>query len=61
MLLQPEGINVYAQAVTKTLQADDHHRGCVTDERVLQHALMYKSSMASLQGDEERFILLAKH
>ncbi|MDD5306018.1 MAG: hypothetical protein PHU25_01735 [Deltaproteobacteria bacterium] len=35
MLLQPERINAYAQAVIRTLQADEHQRGCLMVERVL--------------------------
>ena len=31
------------------------------DERVLKGDLMYESSMARLQGDEDRFVLLAMH
>ena len=61
MLLQPERINAYAQAVIRTLQADEHQRGCLLEERVLKGDLMYESSMARLQGDEERFVLLAMH
>ena len=29
VLLQPERINAYAQAVIRTLQADEHQRGCL--------------------------------
>ena len=61
MLLQPERINAYAQAVIRTLQADEHQRGCLLEERVLKGDLAYESSMPRLAGDEERFILLAMH
>ena len=61
MLPPPERINAYAQAVIRTLQADDHQRGCLMEERVLKGDLMYESSMERLQGDEERFVLLAMH
>ena len=61
VLLQPERINAYAQAVIRTLQADEHQRGCLMEERMLKGDLMYESSMARLQGDEERFVLLAMH
>lgn len=61
VLLQPERINAYAQAVIRTLQADAHQRGCLMEERVLKGDLMYESSMERLQGDEERFVLLAMH
>ena len=33
----------------------------LVEERVLKGDLMYESSMARLQGDEERFVLLAMH
>ena len=36
VLLQPERINAYAQAVIRTLQADEHQRGCLMEERVLK-------------------------
>ena len=61
MLLQPERINAYAQAVIRTLQADEHQRGCLMEERVLKGDLAYESSMPRLAGDEERFVLLAMH
>ncbi|MBE2282304.1 MAG: TIR domain-containing protein [Prosthecobacter sp.] len=61
VLLQPERINAYAQAVIRTLQADEHQRGCLMEERVLKGDLMYESSMMRLEGDEERFVLLAMH
>jgi small GTP-binding protein len=61
VLLQPERINAYAQAVIRTLQADEHQRGCLMEERVLKGDLMYESSMERLEGDEERFVLLAMH
>jgi hypothetical protein len=31
VLLQPERINAYAQAVIRTLQADEHQRGCLME------------------------------
>lgn len=61
VLLQPERINAYAQAVIRTLQADEHQRGCLMEERVLKGDLIYESSMTRLDGDEERFVLLAMH
>jgi hypothetical protein len=61
VLLQPERINAYAQAVIRTLQADEHQRGCLIEERVLKGDLQYESSMERLDGDEERFVLLAMH
>jgi len=61
VLLQPERINAYAQAVIQTMRADEHERGCLAEERVLNGDLTYHSSMARLGADEERFILLAMH
>lgn len=61
VLLQPERINAYAQAVIQTMRADEHERGCLPEERVLNGDLTYHSSMARLDADEERFVLLAMH
>ncbi len=61
VLLQPERINAYAQAVIRTLQEDEHQRGCLWEEQVLKGDLAYESSMPRLDRDEERFILLAMH
>jgi small GTP-binding protein len=61
VLLQPERINAYAQAVIQTMREDQHERGCLLEEPVLQGALKYHSSMARLDADEERFVLLAMH
>jgi hypothetical protein len=61
VLLQPERINAYAQAVIQTLREDEQQRGCLMEERVLEGDLAYESSMPRLEGDEERFVLLAMH
>ena len=61
VLLQPERINAYAQAVIRTLAEDEHQRGCLMEERVLKGDLVYESSMPRLAGDDERFVLLAMH
>lgn len=61
ILLQPERINAYAQAVIQTLRADAQERGCLPEEQVLNGALTYHSSMTRLEPDEERFVLLAMH
>ena len=61
VLLQPERINAYAQAVIQTLREDEYERGCLPEERVLNGDLTYHSSMARLDADEERFVLLAMH
>jgi small GTP-binding protein len=61
VLLQPERINAYAQAVIQTLRADEHERGAIPEERVLRGDMTYTSSIKRLEGDEERFVLLAMH
>lgn len=61
VLLQPECINAYAQAVIQTMREDEHERGCLPEDRVLGGDLTYRSSMVRLGADEERFILLAMH
>ena len=61
VLLQPERINAYAQAVIQTLRADEFERGCLPEERVLNGDLTYHSSMQRLEPEEERFVLLAMH
>lgn len=61
VLLQPERINSYAQAVIQTMREDEHERGSLSEERVLNGDLTYHSSMERLDADEERFILLAMH
>lgn len=61
VLLQPEIVNAYAQAVIQTMREDQHERGCILEERVLGGDLTYHSSMQRLAGDEERFVLLAMH
>lgn len=61
ILLQPERINAYAQAVIHTMRADEQERGCLPEERVLKGDLTYHSSMARLEADDERFVLLAMH
>ncbi|MET0623922.1 MAG: TIR domain-containing protein [Pyrinomonadaceae bacterium] len=61
VLLQPERINAYAQAVIQTIREDKYERGCLPEERVLNGELTYQSSIARLEADEERFVLLAMH
>jgi len=61
VLVQPERINAYAQAVIRTLQSDDQQRGCLLEERVLKGDLKYESSMPRLEEEDERFVLLAMH
>lgn len=61
VLLQPERINAYAQAVIQTIREDEYDRGCILEEPVLKGDLTYHSSIDRLNGDEERFVLLAMH
>jgi len=61
VLLQPERINAYAQAVIQTMREDEHERGCLPEERILNGDLTYHSSVTRLEADEERFVLLAMH
>jgi small GTP-binding protein len=61
VLIQPERINAYAQAVIQTLCDEPKERGCITEERVLAGDLKYTSSLARLPADEERIVLLAMH
>jgi small GTP-binding protein len=61
VLLQPERINAYAQAVIQTMREDEHERGCLPEKRVLNGDLKYHASIERLKADEERFVLLAMH
>ncbi len=61
VLLQPERINAYAQAVIGTLRQDKCERGCIPEEKVLSGDLTYQSSSERLPVDEERIVLLAMH
>ncbi len=61
VLLQPELINAYAQAVIQTLRSDEHERGMIAEERVLNGDLVFPPSLQRLAADEERILLLAMH
>jgi len=61
VLLQPELINAYAQAVIQTLREDRFERGCIPEEKVLAGDLRYQSSAPRLPEDEERIVLLTMH
>ncbi|QDV42484.1 translocation protein TolB [Stieleria neptunia] len=61
VLLQPERINAYAQAVIQTVREDEFDRGCISEKRVLDGDLTYHSSAERLPKDEEQFVLLAMH
>jgi small GTP-binding protein len=59
VLLQPERINAYAQAVIQTMRADEYERGCLAEGGVLRGELIYHSSIERLPTDDERIILQA--
>jgi GTPase SAR1 family protein len=61
VLLQPALVNAYAQAVIQTMRADELERGCISEQCVLDGKLSYQSSAPRLEGEEERFVLLAMH
>jgi small GTP-binding protein len=61
VLLQPEQVNAYAQAVLRTLQADEHQRGCIMEDRVLTGDLIYSNPDQRLPQEDERIVLLAMH
>ncbi len=61
VLLQPERINAYAQAVIATIREDPFDLGCILEERVLKGDLTYHSPTERLPPDEEQFVLLAMH
>ncbi len=61
VLLQPEQINAYAQAVIQTMREDAHERGCLPEERVLNADLTFHRPEARLPIDDERIVLLAMH
>lgn len=61
ILLRPEYIDTYAQAVIRTIQADKFERGSIMEESVLNGALSFPSEMVRLPADEERFVLLTMH
>ena len=61
VLLQPELINAYAQAVIKTLHDDPEERGCIPEERVLRGELNYPDGFVRLDDGDERVVLHAMH
>ena len=61
ILLQPERINAYAQAVIQTMSRDEDERGFLPEQQVLNGKLIYHPSMERLENDQERIILLAMH
>lgn len=61
VLLRPELINAYAQAVINSLRDDPHERGCIADERVRSGDLSYDADFERLSADEEQVVLHAMH
>ncbi len=61
VLLRPEVINGYAQAVIQTLADDPHQRGCVAEERVLRGELRYSAAVERLGTEDEPFVLQAMY
>ena len=59
VLLQPERIHAYAQAVIRTLREDELQCGWLMEERVLKGDLAYESAMPGFAGGEEWFVLVA--
>jgi small GTP-binding protein len=60
VLLQPEEVNSYAQAVIRTVREDEHERGAIREDTVLGGDLKYRSK-SRLGEDEERIVILAMH
>lgn len=58
VLLQPERVNQYAQAVIQTLREDTTELGSLPEDRVLNGDLIYHDR-TRLERDDERFVLLA--
>ena len=61
VLLRPELINAYAQAVISSLRDDPLERGCIAEERVLRGELDYAPDFARLPEADERVVLHAMH
>lgn len=60
VLLQPERLNLYAQAVIQTMREDPLERGCIEERLVLNGELTFRK-IPRLAWDEERILLLAMH
>jgi hypothetical protein len=61
VLLQPELLNTYAQAVIYTLRNDPEERGSLGEERVLRGELDYPPDFERLPEGDEAIVLLAMH
>jgi len=60
VLLQPERINAYAQAVIQTLREDRYERGCIPEDGARRRSEV-SVVRAAAPEDEERIVLLAMH
>lgn len=60
VLFQPHLINVYAQAVIRTMLEDSSEMGCILEADVLAGRLSYHE-LERVPPDEEKFILHAMH
>ena len=61
VLLQPEWVNAYAQAVIQTLRTDEDERGCILEDKVLGGELSYPPELKRLPAEDEKFVLLGMH
>ncbi len=61
VLLQPELLNAYAQAVIRSFRDDPQERGCILEERVLAGDLAYPSDFVRLPQADEAIVLRAMH
>ncbi|RJQ23981.1 TIR domain-containing protein [Candidatus Parcubacteria bacterium] len=61
ILLKPDLINSYAQAVIRSLREDEREIGCISEGKVLSGELSFPEEKKRLPTDEERIVLLAMH
>ena len=61
ILLQPEYINAYGQAVIRALREDLLERGCLAEEKVLSSSLHQGANLPPPDKDDETFILQGMH
>ncbi len=61
VLLAPELINAYAQAVIRTIQEDDNELGYILEASVLKGDLSFPNDFERLPEADERILLLAMH
>ncbi len=54
VLLRPEWINKYAQAVIRTIKADDQNLGCIDADRIRKADLLFRNPNASENASPER-------